>query len=203
VLHDAAKIALVLTTIGIGVALGVEYLGYAEFSEVKGLLRRAAARKRLIANNVEIRHAVEALNSCADINGACKIVRNSLELVGFDGFRIGHSLVHIFSDIDGMAFELTTDGEFQSFWNDVQKSKSAVELRFELTTDMYRSLGHFSLLRLASDKPLLVDFNLLSCDFRLALSRAMLRLSNGERTRLIYEGSKTHVRAKAASSASD
>ena len=203
VLHDAAKIALVLTIIGIGVAFGVEYLGYAEFSEVKEVLRRAAARKRLIANNVEVRHAIEALNSCADINAACKILKNSLQFVGFDGLRIGHSLTHVFSDIDGLPFELTTNGEFQSFWNDVRKNKSTVELRFELTTDMHRSLGHFSLLRVANENPLLVDFNLLSRDFRIALAQTLVRLSNGGRTRLIYQGSGTNVRAKAASGASD
>ena len=107
----AAKIALVLTIIGVGVAFGVEYLGYAEFSEVQEVLRRAAARKRLIANNVEVRHAIEALNSCADINAACKILKNSLQFVGFDGLRIGHSLTHVFSDIDGVPLELTTNGE--------------------------------------------------------------------------------------------
>jgi hypothetical protein len=170
---------------------------------VKEVLRRAAARKRLIANNVEVRHAIEALNSCADINAACKILKNSLQFVGFDGLRIGHSLTHVFSDIDGLPFELTSNGEFQSFWSDVRKNKSTVELRFELTTDMHRSLGHFSLLRVASECPLLVDFNLLSRDFRIALAQALVRLSNGGPTRLIYQGSGTNVRAKAASGASD
>src|SRR5271163_1409913 len=56
-LHDAAMIALVLAMIGIGVALGVQYLGYVEFSELQEVWRRTAERKRVIANNVELRRA--------------------------------------------------------------------------------------------------------------------------------------------------
>jgi UDP-GlcNAc:undecaprenyl-phosphate GlcNAc-1-phosphate transferase len=206
ILHDAAKIAVVLTIIGVGVAFGVEYLGYAEFSEVKDLLRRTAARKRFIANNVEVRHAIEALNSCADINAVCKILKNSLQLIGFDGFRIGHSLADVFSDTAAVPFELTDGGELQSFWNNVQKNESTLELRFELITDIHRRLGYFSLLRVATGNPLLVDFNLLSCEFRLALSRAVLRSTNGgegHAARVVYQGSEKNLRTKAVSSASD
>jgi hypothetical protein len=80
-LHDAAKIALVLAVIGIGVALGVQYLGYAEFSELQELWRRTAERKRVIANNVEVRRALESLNNCAGV------VRDSAELSAFDRLR--------------------------------------------------------------------------------------------------------------------
>ena len=66
VLHDATLIALVLILIGFGVAVGVQYLGYAEFSEVRRLLQRIALQKRVVANNVELRHAIEALDACTE-----------------------------------------------------------------------------------------------------------------------------------------
>src|ERR1700691_5877878 len=53
-LHDAAMIAVVLAVIGIGIVLGVQHLGYVEFSELQGVLRRTAVRKRAGATNVEV-----------------------------------------------------------------------------------------------------------------------------------------------------
>jgi hypothetical protein len=38
------------------------------------------------------------------------------------------------------------------------------------------------LLRVGFDSPLLVDFNLLSCEFRMALSNAILRTMNAHRS---------------------
>ena len=98
-LHDAAMIALVLAVIGIGVALGVQYLGYVEFSELQDVWRRTAERKQVIANNVEVRRAVEALNHCADVQKLCAILRNSLHSIGFDGFRLESDLAERFGRI--------------------------------------------------------------------------------------------------------
>jgi hypothetical protein len=52
----------------------------------------------------------------------------------------------------------------------------------ELNTEAHHKLGYFSLLRKGVDSPLLVDFNLLSCAFRSALSEAVLRSMNGHRS---------------------
>ena len=181
-LHGAAMIALVLAVIGIGITLGVQYLGYAEFSELQGALRRTAERKRAIANNVEVRRAVEALNSCADFVRICAILRNTLHSIGFDGFRLGRSLGETFSGTPFSPMQGTADGELQLFWDDAGKSESVWELRLELNTDPHHRLGHFSLLRRGVESPLLVDCNLLSCEFRSALSGAVLRAMNGHRS---------------------
>jgi hypothetical protein len=202
ILHDAARIALVLSIIGIGVALGVQYLGYAEFAEVQRLLRRTAVRRRSIANNVEIRHAIESLNSCGDINALCKILKNCLRPIGFDGFRLGSSLAEAFSDTVAFSFQRTPAGELQLVWNNIQE-ESAWELRIELETETEHRLGCFSFLRVATESPLLVDFNLLSCDFRKALSGAVLRATHGIRHQVVRAKSETNIRVKAAPSASD
>jgi hypothetical protein len=181
-LHDAAMIALVLTMIGIGVALGVQYLGYVEFSELQDALRRTAERKRVIANNVEVRRAVEALNSCTDFIRMCVILRNSLRSIGFDGFRLGRIPGETFSGTPFSPMQMTPDGGLQLFWDDAGNSESVWELRLELSADEHHPLGHFSLLRRGVDSPLLVDLNLLSCTFRSALSGAVFRSMNGHRT---------------------
>ena len=161
-LHDAAMIALVLTIIGIGIVLGVQYLGYVEFSELQDVLRRTAERKRVIANNVEVRRAVEALNSCTDFLKMCAILQNTLPSIGFDGFRLGRNMGEAFSGTPFSPMQRTTDGELQMFWEDAGKSESNWELRLELNTDPHHRLGCFSLLRIHVERPLLVDFNLLS-----------------------------------------
>lgn len=181
-LHDAAMIAVVLAVIGIGIVLGVQYLGYVEFSELQDVLRRAAERKHAIANNVEVRRAVEALNSCTDFVRICAILRNTLHSIGFDGFRLGRNLGETFSGAPFSPMQRTADGELQLFWDDAGKSESVWELRLELNTDPHHRLGHFSLLRKGVESPLLVDCNLLSCEFRIALSEAVLRAMNGHRS---------------------
>jgi len=181
-LHDAAMIALVLAVIGIGVALGVQYLGYVEFSELQDAFRRTAERKRVIANNVEVRRAVEALNSCTDFLRMCAILRSTLPSIGFDGFRLGRNLGETFSGTPFSPMQRTTDGGLQWFCDDAEDSESAWELTLELNTDSHHRLGQFSLLRKGVDSPLLVDFNLLSCAFRNALSGAVLRSVNGHRS---------------------
>jgi UDP-GlcNAc:undecaprenyl-phosphate/decaprenyl-phosphate GlcNAc-1-phosphate transferase len=180
-LHDAAMIAVVLAVIGIGIVLGVQRLGYVEFSELQDVLRRTAERKRAIANNVEVRRAVEALNSCTDFLKMCAILQNTLPTIGFDGFRLGPNLGETFLGTPFSPMQGTTNGELQLFWNNGGKSESIWELKLELNAASTHRLGCFSLLRIHMESPLLVDFNLLSGEFRMALSEAMLRAMNGHR----------------------
>jgi UDP-GlcNAc:undecaprenyl-phosphate GlcNAc-1-phosphate transferase len=203
ILHDAAMIALVLTVIGLGVALGVQYLGYAEFSELHGFLRRTAVRKRSVADNVEVRHAIEALNSCTDLELLCRIAKNTLQSIGFDGFRLANPLADTFSNVPMPWSQHTADGELEFLWSDVRKGGALWELRLELITESHDRLGHFSLLRVGSENPLLVDFNLLSGEFRVALSHALLRATNGGRSPVHHMVSgKTARSVKIASGAS-
>jgi UDP-GlcNAc:undecaprenyl-phosphate/decaprenyl-phosphate GlcNAc-1-phosphate transferase len=203
-LHDATMIALVLTVIGIGILLGVPYLGYAEFSELQGVLRKTAERKRAIANNVEVRHAVEALNSCTDFLLLCEILRSTLHSIGFDGFRLGRNLAEPFPAAPFSPMQRTAAGELQLFWDDAGKSDSVWELSLELHADPHHRLGRFSLLRMGLERPLLVDFNLLSCEFRVALSGAVLRAMNGHRSsirRAAPDNGAAAVKAASATSA--
>jgi hypothetical protein len=146
---------------------------------------------------------VEALNSCADFVMVCVILRNTLHSIGFDGFRLGRNLGEAFSGTPFSPMQRTADGELQLFWDDAGEGESIWELRLELNSDPHYPLGHFSLLRKDVDNPLLVDFNLLSCEFRSALSRAVLRSMNGHRAsvRRATPG-KSAAAAKVASASS-
>ena len=92
-LHGAETIALVLAVIGIGVLLGVQYLRYAEFRELQDIVHRAIQRRRIMINNLLLRRATESLNSCADLDMICRILRDTLQPLGFDGFYFRNSSV--------------------------------------------------------------------------------------------------------------
>jgi UDP-GlcNAc:undecaprenyl-phosphate GlcNAc-1-phosphate transferase len=202
-LHGVAMIALVLAVIGIGITVGVQYLGYAEFSELQGALRRTAEGKRAIANNVQVRQAVEALNTCKDFLLLCGILKNTLKAVGFDGFRLWCDLPDTISDGPPAKLERTADGRMQLDWDDTGNNESIWELKLDLYSEPHHRLGHISLLRTCSDNPLLVDFNLLSREFRTALSNAVLRSMNGHASAPLVPRPGIRARAvKAASAAS-
>ena len=200
-LHGAAMFALVLAVIGIGITLGVQYLGYAEFSELQGALRRTAERKRAIANNVEVRHAVEALNTCKDFLLLCGILKNTLKAIGFDGFRLWCDLPETISDAPLALLERTADGTMQLHWDDTGNNESIWELRLDLYSEPHHRLGHISLLRTRFDNSLLVDFNLLSREFRTALSNAVLRSMNGHAPAALVPRPGTRTPAVKATSA--
>ncbi len=199
VLHDATLIASVLVIIGLGIGLGVQYLGYAEFSEVRRFVRRTALQKRIVANNIEVRHAIEALNSCADVDLLCKILKTTLQSLGFDGFRIGHPSAEALAGATSVSLQRAKENEIQLLWEDPWKTESKVELRFDLTADNHRRLGYCALLRSAGDNPFLVDLNILISDFRVALSRAVVRVANGNQVRVPSSAAKKIVHIKAAS----
>ncbi len=200
-LHGAAMIALVLAVIGIGITVGVQYLGYAEFSELQGALRRTAERKRAIANNVEVRHAVEALNACKDFRLLCGILKHTLEAIGFDGFRLWCDLPETITDAPLAQPERTADGTMELHWDDTGNNESIWELRLDLYSEPHHRLGHISLLRTRFDNPLFVDFNLLSREFRTALSNAVLRSTNGHASAALVSRPGTRAPAVKATSA--
>ena len=181
-MHDAAMIALLLPVIGTGVAFGLQYLGSIEFSELRNVLRRAGERKRVIANNVEVRRAVEALNACQDFQVLCAILKKTLQVIGFDGFRLCCDPPKTLSDAALLMSQRMADGTMRLQGDDIENNEPLWELRLELNTERCDRLGHFSLLRTGCENPLLVDFNLLSREFRIALSNAVLRAMNGHRS---------------------
>jgi UDP-GlcNAc:undecaprenyl-phosphate GlcNAc-1-phosphate transferase len=128
VLHDAAMLALVLMIIFIGLSLGVPYLGYAELSEVQGFVRRTAERRRSMSHNVQLRRAVQAMNSCTDVNVLGKILKDALQAIGFDGFRLGITLGKDFVDAPLAPLERTACGGLQSVWSEAAGSPHPADM---------------------------------------------------------------------------
>jgi UDP-GlcNAc:undecaprenyl-phosphate/decaprenyl-phosphate GlcNAc-1-phosphate transferase len=203
VMHDAALVALALTIIGLGVALGVQYLGYPEFSELQQLVGRAAMKKRYVANNVAVRHATAALNDCTDLVVLLGILRNVLQLVGFDSCRLGNYVGRFHASAAGSSFIDKDNGAIRLHWADKSTAGNSWSLRLELATGTHRNIGYLQLVRSSPERPLLLDINLLSRDFVAALSAALVRIDETSTVSLTRIVSAKSVRVKVASNASD
>jgi len=180
-MHDAALIALVLIVIGLGVALGVQYLGYPEFSELQEVIGRASVKKRFVANNVAIRHAIHAFAACNDIVGLLGILKDTVQTAGFDGMRLGTSSFAGASARADAGGDICGD-ELKLFWGRGSFRDSIWSLRLDLNQPPHRRIGYLCLVRIAVDRPLLFDINLLSGDFAAALAATLKRI--GERENL-------------------
>jgi hypothetical protein len=63
-------------------------LRYHEFTELHRFGQRVLNQTRIISNNIAIRRAAEALQSCQTLGDIGAIIEEYLEPVGFDGFAL-------------------------------------------------------------------------------------------------------------------
>jgi hypothetical protein len=177
-IHNAGMIGLVLLVIGVGIWLGVQHLHYVEFIELQDLVRRTKKRKRVFANNLEIRRATESLNSCSEFATICRILESTLQPLGFDGFQLQNPSMYNISERFLAPLRQTAGDGFRYCWCETTSPDPPWELRLELTTSSGNRMGHFSLFRTWIKDPLLLDVDLFSCEFRCALSGALHRTLN-------------------------
>jgi UDP-GlcNAc:undecaprenyl-phosphate GlcNAc-1-phosphate transferase len=174
-IHGQNRIALVLSVVGIGVWSGVRYLRYAEISEVQCVFALVLQRRQILANNLAVREAAEALESSSDFDGLCKVVRATLEPLGFAG--VCFQLYAKNGASNGLFVPLRDDGNGGLWyeWGAEIARTAEWELRLELARIEEQSLGKVSLFRSLCDEPMCVDSHLLCSAFRLALSGAVDR----------------------------
>ena len=200
-LHGQQTIALVLAVIGIGVWSGVQYLRYAEFSELRRLLWLTTRRRHLMANNVNIRRAAESLHSCGDFLTLCRILKDTLQPAGFDGFCFEPSSLDWVPESLPAPLSRDAGGRLRWCWAHPENSEPSWELKLELSNGERVKWGYFSLYRKCGEQPLLLDINLFSSEFRAALSDAAHRVMNGSQPAAKdYEPVESARAAKAASS---
>jgi UDP-GlcNAc:undecaprenyl-phosphate GlcNAc-1-phosphate transferase len=174
-LSGRESIGLVLTVVGVGMFWGLQRLRYVEFDELQDVVKRTIQGKRLIANNLNIRHANESLNTCKDIGTICHILENALKPLGFDGFHFRNSSVAPLPASVIAPLHQDRNGDFLCRWNGVDAREPAWELRLELTTSSGYRWGHFWLFRVTAEDLLVLDINLLNSQFRAKLADALQR----------------------------
>ena len=79
-------VGVALVVVGLFVFLGVQQLGYHEFSEIHRMARRTVNQKQVIIHNLAIRRAAEALATSRDFAEICRTLATAFESHEFDGF---------------------------------------------------------------------------------------------------------------------
>lgn len=174
-LHGGGTTALVLIMLGIGVCVGIPQLRYQEFKEMGRVFERTASQKRIIANNLHIRRAVESLRTCEDVSEICRILVRALQPSGFDGFRLKLPPTAQPPQPLPALVKQDPDGELGCSWTTWSKSEANWELKLELVNSAGLGCGCLSIYKRMTGKPLLMDINLLSDGFQTALGGAVGR----------------------------
>jgi UDP-GlcNAc:undecaprenyl-phosphate GlcNAc-1-phosphate transferase len=208
-LQQRRAIALVLAVAGIGIYLGVQQLRYQEFAELLSVLQGVTRRRQILANQVAIRQASEKLRDCNDLGSMCRILRETLEPIGFDAVRFVKKGRNGFSSSTIRPIRYLPDGTWLFSWFASEITEPPWELKLELVSKSPASSancwGYLSLIRMSNDRPVPLDLNVLTAEFRCSLAgaigRATARLEEAEKSGEHDENERT--RAIAAGTMAD
>jgi UDP-GlcNAc:undecaprenyl-phosphate GlcNAc-1-phosphate transferase len=152
-------VATVLVVVGIGVLIGVQQLRYHEFLELGRVANRTLNQRHVIANDISIRRAADALESCNSLPQFCQILRQCLKPIGFDGFGL-----YLSSELPVGAefrpFNHVSRSKLQFFWDQsLTSSKTNWSFTFSLMKGNGEQLGGFTLYRKNTASPLWMDLD--------------------------------------------
>src|SRR6202795_4842590 len=149
-----AAVAAVLALVGIGVLIGVQQLRYHEFSELGPVANRTLNQRHVIANDISIRRAADALESCTSLPQFCQILRQCLKPIGFDGFGLYLSS-ELPVEIELCPFNQVSRSKLQFFWDrSLTSSETNWSFTFSLMKRNGEQLGGFTLYRRNAASPL-------------------------------------------------
>ncbi|MGC1604289.1 MAG: MraY family glycosyltransferase [Candidatus Acidiferrum sp.] len=174
-LQQRRAIALVLAVMGIGIFLGVQQLRYQEFAELLSVLQRVSRRRQILANHVAIRQAAEKLKECQELGTMCQILQDTLEPIGFDAVRFLKTGKNGYSSTIIRPMLYLPDGTWLFSWAAEEIAAPPWELKLELVNGSTNRWGYLSLIRMSNENPLNLDLNMLTAEFRCALSGAIER----------------------------
>jgi hypothetical protein len=156
--------------------LGVHELKYVEFFELVSTGRRIRQRRQTIANNLHLRRAIEAfVNGPAEFPEICRILEATLEPVGFSGAAFFFPQTRRIDESLLIPLRSDRNGRHCHLWKGKDVSELEWELKLELTCPAGSKIGELFILRAKASEPLWVDFNLLSSEFRVAVSEVVNR----------------------------
>ena len=178
---SGSSLGLVLAVLGTGMWVGVQHLGYLEFGELARAAQRTLGQRQIFVNDLAIRRATEDLKGTSDCVQVCRILEAAFSTNDFDGFELKvHAQAEEPPTIgdkplwkrpgDSLHFEWSKPGtpKFRDGWG-------AWNLGLELVTTSNRRRGSIKIYRLYTDRPLLVDTNLLTSVFPVVLADALDR----------------------------
>lgn len=184
---EGGAVGIVLVVLGVGVWLGVQQLRYPEFVELGRAAQSAIVRKQMIINNLAIRRAIQKLSQANDFSQLCWILQEAFESNDFDGFQLN---LNIKNDRGVQIMNESSESlrnERCWIWYKTSKDLTIQEdpgmawtLTLELLNAKKERQGFLALHRINNDRPLLVDINLITSEFHVALARAVDNALNRE-----------------------
>jgi hypothetical protein len=159
---EGAAVAAVLVVVGIGVLIGVRQLRYHEFLELGRAANRTLNARQVIANDISIRRATDALASCNTISQFCQILQECLEPIGFDGFGL-YFPSGLPAGAELLPCRPAGKTKLQFFWDrSLTASSTNWGLTLSLTKRNGKRMGAFTLYRKNTTSPLWMDVDLLT-----------------------------------------
>ena len=189
-LHPASTAAiLVLTAVAFGVVVGVQQLRYQEFLELGRAANRTLNLRHVIANDIKIRRASEALRSCTTLPQFCQIMQQCLKPAGFDGFGLYLSS-ELPLEAEAHALPHPRGSKVRFFWD---RSLKISEAKWSLSLDLQKHngerLGSLTLYRRDARAPLCVDLDIFtSTGFASAVARIVEKKRNS-----LFVGPQKHA----------
>src|SRR5579859_6907166 len=114
-------------------------------------------QRHVIANDIRIRRAAEALESCSSLPQFCQILQQCLEPIGFDGFGLYFSS-GVPAEVEVGPFKPVSRSKLQFFWGPAPASSDTNwSLTFSLMKRNGKRLGGFTLYRKNAVSTLLMD----------------------------------------------
>jgi UDP-GlcNAc:undecaprenyl-phosphate/decaprenyl-phosphate GlcNAc-1-phosphate transferase len=179
-LHPASVAAFtVLLVLVIGVVAGVRQLRYHEFGELGRIASRTFYQRHVIANDVNIRRAAEALRSCKTLPEFCEVLQRCLEPAGLDGFGLYFSS-ELPVEAEVYPFTYLSPSKLHFFWGrSITSSETDWSLSFSLRKRSGERLGGFTLYRKDASAPLWLDVEVFtSTGFSDAVARVVEKMQD-------------------------
>jgi UDP-GlcNAc:undecaprenyl-phosphate/decaprenyl-phosphate GlcNAc-1-phosphate transferase len=172
ILLDEKMLVPVFFAVALGVGVGVARLRYPEFSN---LFKPAARRRQIVTDEPSIRRAADALGVCSDFRTVCQVLQESLQPDGFEGLR----LKNLGRDGFPIALFHTLHYDFEGHWflewSERKTDDTPWEYSFQLEKNQHATLGYASLFHMPPSEDLRSRADMLSDEFRVALSDAVSR----------------------------
>jgi UDP-GlcNAc:undecaprenyl-phosphate GlcNAc-1-phosphate transferase len=179
-LRGGSSVIVVLIVLGAAVWVALQRLGYQEFRELRRLGQRTIEQKRVIVNNMAIRRGIERLSHANSFEDICEVLDTTFEENEFDAFELIYEAPVALDKRAALPMRPGPTGGLSYVWRKSNQITPADEkhtnwnLRLGLVVEGQRC-GMFSLCRQFSDRPLLVDINLLAPEFAAQLTAALER----------------------------
>jgi len=173
-LRGEKMLAFVLVLVATGVIFGVQQLRYVELSELSALLS-AVFKKRIVANNVSIRRAAELLDACGDREAFCRILQETLQPLGFSGFRLENFDDRRLPESSLYPLGYDSKGRIQFCWVGQSAAEPDWELRLQLTTRLGEQLGYLCLFQVHQNRHQSFNMSVMTDGVRTSISDALQR----------------------------